>query len=301
MPFLTVENLRKDFADTPILRGIDVDLAGGEITVLIGPNGAGKTLCLNCIGGGLAPTSGRIRINNCQVTAKTRRSMNLLLQDSMLLDHLTGRENIEFYHALHPAASSRCLNLVRTFGLESALPAKTRDYSGGMVRKLELAITLGADVPIYLLDEPTSGLDLTAITTVHETLLTERDRGKAILLSTHVPLDMDIADTILFLRDGKITATGCPATLREDLPSVVRITGSIGRLTTAVTKHFRSGHLFERGDEARGFVSPTSDLEQITRSIDELSGTYNVTRDPPTYVDLFNYYAVLTETTGVAQ
>lgn len=293
MAILSVENLRKKINGTPILRGVDFSLAKGELGVLLGPNGAGKTLCLNCISGSLARSAGEIWLAGGPVDTARKHRLSLLLQESMLLEQLTGRENIRFYRALHPAAIGRCTDIAEALDLEPALAVRVRDYSGGMKRKLGFAITLGPDVPVYLLDEPTSGLDFTAIATVHELLRAEQERGKCILISSHVPIDLDIADKLMVLRNGSIAVTGSPKTLLNRLPPVVRIRGSLGRLDATVTRFFADSHIIHRGDEARGFLRSETTIEDIQAAANALSGEFEVTLDPPSYGDLFTYYSTL--------
>lgn len=285
---LEAGNVHKTIGDHHALRGIDVVVEAGEIVVLLGPNGVGKTLLLCCLSGGLELTAGCVSILG-RPLPQAKRSVSLLLQESMAIGYLTGEENIKFYTALHPESTGGWQHYIETFGLAPALDTDVRDFSGGMKRQLELAITLGAEVPVYLLDEPTSGLDLGATRVVHDAVLAERDRGKAVLLSSHRPLDMEVADRVVFLADGVVTGRDTPSALLEDLPDVVRIRGSISRLSRDITGHFLGGQLFERGDEARGFLRTDTDISHIEEVIAAHAGEFHVATEPPSFVDLFHY------------
>lgn len=137
------------------------------------------------------------------------------------------------------------------------------------------------------------GFDLSVIGSVHDVLLRERNRGTAIVVSSHTPLDMEIADTVLFLCGGRVTAGGPPEELLGSLPDVVRIRGSIGRLPDEVTDHLVGRRLYEHGDEARGFLAGDTGFERIERIANEQPGTIHVSNEPPSYVDLFNFQTKL--------
>lgn len=284
---LAVEDLQKEIGGNAVLRGIDLLVEAGEIAVLMGPNGVGKTILLCSLSGGLTYDSGSVVIAGEPEPAKS--SLNLLVQKALAIEQLTGRENARFYARLHPESTGSWIEYCRRFGLDDELDKQVRHYSGGMRRKLELAITLDVDVPLYLLDEPTAGLDLAIIGQVHELLVSERDRGKAILLSSHTPLDMEIADRVLFLRDGVITAADSPDNLLEGLPAVVRIRGNIGRLQNQVATLFVGNRLFNRGDEVRGFLKSDVSLDDLKDRLQPGPGELQVTTEQSSYVDLFNY------------
>ncbi len=284
---LTAEDLTKEIGGEPVLRGIDLMVEAGEIAVLMGPNGVGKTILLCSLSGGLSYESGSVVIAG--EAEPTKSLLNLLVQKALAIEQLTGRENARFYSRLHPESTGEWPEYCRRLGLDGELDKEVRHYSGGMRRKLELAITLDVDVPLYLLDEPTAGLDLAIIGRVHELLVSERDRGKAILLSSHTPLDMEIADRVLFLRDGRITAADSPEILLEDLPAVVRIRGNIGRLQNQVATLFVGNRYFDRGDEVRGFLKADVGIGELNERIQPLQEVLEVTTEQPSYVDLFNY------------
>lgn len=290
---LTAERLTKEIGGEPVLQGIDLTMKAGEIAVLMGPNGVGKTILLCALSGGLTADSGAVRIAGERDPRKA--SLNLLVQKALAIEQLTGRENARFYARLHPESTGKWREYCQRLELDGELDKQVRHYSGGMRRKLELAITLDVDVPLYLLDEPTAGLDLAIIGRVHELLVSERDRGKAILLSSHTPLDMEIADRALFLRDGRITVADVPEILLDELPEVVRIRGNIGQLQNQVATLFVGNRYFDRGDEVRGFLKEDVTLEKLNARIQPASGDLEVTTEPPSYSDLFNYQTSLSD------
>lgn len=292
-PVLVANDVCKSVAGTPLLEDINFAVDPGEITVLMGPNGSGKSVLLCTLGHGLTLDGGDISVSGRPIRQK-RDALNVLLQDRMAIDQLTGRENARFYTRLHSRATGRWSGIARILGLTEHLDKLVRHYSGGMRKKLELAITLDAEVPVYLLDEPTAGLDLTVIGTVHDLLLDLKERNTGILISSHIPLDMEVADTVLFLQNGHITTTGTPHDLLTDLPDVVRIRGSIGTIQDELNDALIGNRLFTRGDEVRGFLAPAASLAQIEESTNRLDGEFTVTKERPSYVDLFNFQTELT-------
>lgn len=285
---LAATGLTKRLGGRSVLEDVDLSVDAGDIAVLMGPNGAGKTVLLCCLAGGLRPTAGTAIVGGERVP-RGREQLSLLLQESMVFDRLTGRENARFYEKLHPYSTGRWRTIARELGLADHLDRPVREYSGGMRRKLELAVALDPDVPLYLLDEPTAGLDLGTVRSFHDLLSQERDRGKAVLVGSHVPLDMEIADAVVFLLDGAVTLEGVPGELLRSLPDVLRLRGDVGRLPADVTDCFVEGALFERGDEARGFLREDVSAGTVTRMVEAGTGEVDVQAEPPSYVDLFNY------------
>lgn len=292
-PAIEARGIRKEFGDDTVLESVDLDVRENEIVVLMGPNGSGKTILLCCLSGGIEPTDGEVSVFG-EPLADASGNLNVLLQGTSALPTLTARQNIQFYSRLHPSSTDRWQEIVRRLDIEDSLDGKQiRHFSGGMRRKVELAITLATDVPIYVLDEPVAELDLTSVHVLHDLLLSERDAGKTVLMTSHTPLDAQIADRVVFLDEQGVTATGDPTTLLDEVPTVVRVRGSIRAVRDSLTDHLRGGHLFERGDEARGFLEPDVSLEDIVALVDDDECV--VETDAPSYTDMFNYYTVVVE------
>jgi ABC-type multidrug transport system ATPase subunit len=283
-PIITVDGVSKDFGDGPVLDGVDLEIYENETTVLMGPNGAGKTILLSCIAGGLFPSEGTIEVLGTP-PADARSELSFLIQGGLGLPLLSGRENIAFYTDLHPGGTDRWRDIADRMELTDDLDRPVDEYSGGMVRKLELAITLAADVPLYLLDEPTAELDLTTIDTLHSLLAERQSEGHTVVLTSHTPLDVDLADRIVFVQHGRAVADGDPDELMAAVPPVVRVTGAADLV--AVTDHVRDGQLFDTGNGRRGFLTERSTVDDVRAAVGEDSA---VERDDPTYTDLFNYY-----------
>ncbi len=279
-----VRDLRKGFGDGPVLDGLDFEVPGGEITVLMGPNGVGKSILLSCIAGGLYPDGGEITVFG-RAPENASGAMSFMLQDAMLVDELTGRENVAFFQDLHAGATGGWQQILERLSFDSsALEREVNDYSGGMKRKLELAITLSADVRLSLLDEPTAALDVTTVETLHAMLSERREAGETVLLSSHLPADAGLADRVVFLTGSGLVAEGPPAELLEEVPPVVHAEGAAGDVGGFV----RGERLFESDVGRRGFLRAGVGAETVTNNTGERGGRVEVRE--PTHVDLFNFY-----------
>jgi ABC-2 type transport system ATP-binding protein len=284
-PAVSVQELRKGFGDGEVLSGVDLDVPAGEITLLMGPNGVGKTILLSCIAGGLYADDGDISVFGDPPDAATEQ-LSFMLQDAMLVDELTGRENIAFFRDLHPRTTDQYEDILATLDFDiEALEREVGDYSGGMKRKLELAISLSVDVPLYLLDEPTAALDMTTVNQLHSVLASRREAGETILVSSHLPADAELADTIAVVTEDGITAVGTPEELLAAVPSVVLADGPAD-----IADAVRDGRLFEGEIHRRGFLREDVDPETVTGG----DGSAVQVREP-TYTDMFNYYVHLRE------
>lgn len=292
-PIATVTDVSKSFGDEAVLEGVDLTVADGELLVLMGPNGVGKSVLLSCLAGSERPSAGSVEVRREPATARADTT-SFLLQDALALEKLTGRETVDFYRRLHPKFTDDWRDYVERFGLTDDLDKPVADYSGGMGRKLELAIAASIDVPLYLFDEPTTALDLSTIPTVHELFREKRDAGKTIVVASHRPMNADVADRIAFLADGRIVATGTPEELLASVPPVLETgAANAGALTPVV-----DGEPFAVAGNVRGFVPEQYEdaiAEDVEPVLDELANTAEIDHEAlaivdPTYIDLFTYY-----------
>lgn len=278
-PIVRVEDVDKSFDGSTALAGIDLNVYPDETTLLLGPNGSGKTILLSCMAGGLTPSSGEVSVFDCD-PSDASPALTFMLQDSLAFPNLTGRETIEFYADLHPHATDEWRNLAARLDIEEDLNRQVDEYSGGMVRKLELVVTFMTDVPLYLLDEPTAELDMTTVDTVHSIIEERREAGKTVVVSSHLPVDTQLADRIAVIREGELVTTGRPTDLMADVPPVVATDSAAP--TTELRDCVRAGRLFEQRDGVRGFLPATVDGETVR--------AHGGAVESPGVGDLFNYY-----------
>ncbi len=213
---ISIKNLTKSFKSVDVLKGINLEVEEGTMLALLGPNGAGKTTTIRILSTLLSPDSGEVTINGFDVVKDTnaiRSSIGLTGQYAAVDELLTGRENLvmmgRLYHLSKKDAHIRAEQLLAEFDLVDASERIAKTYSGGMRRRLDLALSLIATPPILFLDEPTTGLDPRSRITIWEIIKKLMSQGTTILLTTQYLDEADkLADKIAVLDHGKIIAEG---------------------------------------------------------------------------------------------
>jgi ABC-2 type transport system ATP-binding protein len=221
---IQVTGLQKSYKQLHVLRGVDFEVNKGSIFALLGSNGAGKTTIVKILTMLLKPDSGKARVNGFDVTtrpAQVRQSISLTGQFAAVDEILTGRENLTMIARLRHLKNSRQVadDLLRRFGLGDAAERAVSTYSGGMRRKLDIAMSLVGDPQVIFLDEPTTGLDPEARIEVWKTVKALANSGTTVLLTTqHLEEAEQLADRIAILHEGKIIANSTLAELKSLFP-----------------------------------------------------------------------------------
>ena len=223
---ISARGLRKSFGKKTVLDGIDLTVRQGTILALLGPNGAGKTTAVHLLTTYLRPDAGDIRIAGVDPAKNpqaVRRAIGVTGQFSAVDGYLTGRENLMLMADLHllPKAVGRrkADELLERFELAEAGDKPVSTYSGGMKRKLDLAMTLVGDPKVIFLDEPTTGLDPRSRRTMWEIIRELVAQGTTILLTTQYLEEADqLAHRVAVLDGGQIVAEGTPAELKARVP-----------------------------------------------------------------------------------
>jgi ABC-2 type transport system ATP-binding protein len=223
-PAIHVRALEKSFKELHVLRGVDFDIAEGAIFALLGSNGAGKTTIVKILSTLLKPDAGTVSINGFDVAAQAanvRESISLTGQFAAVDEILTGRENLvlvaRLRHLKDPGKIAD--ELLERFALTDAAARKVSTYSGGMRRRLDIAMSLIGNPPVIFLDEPTTGLDPEARVEVWRTVKDLAGHGTTVLLTTrHLEEAEHLADRIAILHEGRIIVNGTLAELRQVLP-----------------------------------------------------------------------------------
>jgi ABC-2 type transport system ATP-binding protein len=222
---IVTRGLRKSFRGTTVLKGLDLDVRRGEIFALLGPNGAGKTTTVNILSTLLMPDSGSAFIAGIDVIrnpAAARATLSLTGQFAAVDPFQTGAENLAMMarlaHLGPRDSRGRIAQLLAQFDLEDAAARRASTYSGGMRRRLDLAISLLAAPPVVFLDEPTTGLDPRSRNQMWDVVRELTASGTTILLTTQYLEEADqLAGSIAVLNRGVVVAAGSPAQLKAGL------------------------------------------------------------------------------------
>src|SRR6266540_1989523 len=223
-PAIHVHALEKSYDELHVLRGVDLDVARGSIFALLGSNGAGKTTVVRILSTLLKADAGTTSVNGFDVVtqaANVRESMSLTGQFTAVDEILTGRENLVLVARLrHLKDVGRIADdLLARFELNDAAERKVSAYSGGMRRRLDIAMSLIGDPPVIFLDEPTTGLDPQGRVEVWNSVKVLAGQGTTVLLTTqHLDEAEQLADRIAILHEGRIIANGTLAELKQLLP-----------------------------------------------------------------------------------
>src|SRR6185312_15150594 len=252
IPAIEVQGLRKAYGTKTVLDGIDLTVAAGTVTALLGPNGAGKTTTVHILSTLLRPDGGTAAVNGCDVVRDqdgVRAAIGLTGQFSAVDGLLTGEENLllmaRLRHLGAKRSRQRVTELIEQFDLVEAARKPLATYSGGMKRRLDLAMTLVTSPSVIFLDEPTTGLDPRSRHTMWNIVRGLVADGTTVLLTTQQLEEADaLAHRIAVLDGGRIVAEGTPDELKRLVPG---------------------GHIRLRFGDAAAFESATRLLDDSTR------------------------------------
>lgn len=219
---IEAKGLKKAYGSNQVLKGIDLNVERGTMLALLGPNGAGKTTTVRILSTLLAFDGGSVTIEGHDVVKdadKVRSVIGLTGQSAAVDELLTGRENLvmmgRLYRLTPKSANERAQELLEEFDLVKAADRPAKTYSGGMRRRLDLAVSLIATPPVIFLDEPTTGLDPRSRLAMWEIIKRLMDQGTTILLTTQYLEEADqLADKIVVIDGGKVIANGTAAELK---------------------------------------------------------------------------------------
>lgn len=222
---IEVKGLKKSYGKTKVLKGVDLKVEKGTMLALLGPNGAGKTTTVRILSTLLNFDGGKVTVAGYDVkdeADKVRRVIGLTGQSAAVDELLTGRENLimmgQLYRLTKKSAKQRAQELLEDFDLVNAADRPAKTYSGGMRRRLDLAVSLIATPPIIFLDEPTTGLDPRSRLAMWDIIRKLIAGGTTILLTTQYLEEADqLANRIVLIDGGKAIAEGTPKELKNKL------------------------------------------------------------------------------------
>jgi len=285
-PAITASGLRKAYQDKTVLAGIDLHVEAGTVFSLLGPNGAGKTTAVNVLTTLTKADGGTVRVAGHDVATEAkavRSAIGVTGQFAAVDELLTGEENLRLMVDLSPRAEAGVVGrLLDRFELGEAARKPASTYSGGMRRKLDLAMTLVGDPRIIFLDEPTTGLDPRSRRTMWEIIRELVADGVTVFLTTQYLEEADqLADRIAVLDHGRLVAEGTPAELKRRIPGThVRL-----RFATAA----------ELDAAARILTDATREDEALALKVPGDGGT----RSLRTLLDRLDEYAISAEELSV--
>jgi ABC-2 type transport system ATP-binding protein len=252
---VVAEGLTKTFGDHRVLDGVDLAIEAGSVFALLGPNGAGKTTTVRILATLVRPDAGTAAIAGHDLLSDplgVRRVISLTGQYAAVDEVLTGRENLEMMgqllHLPRPMVRRRSDELLRQFELVDAADRRVKTYSGGMRRRLDLAISVIKRPRLLVLDEPTSGLDPLSRETLWSYVRDLVDEGVTVLLTTQYLEEADqLADTVAVLQGGRIAAQGTPDELKSGIGAeVVRLHFGDGETLSRARSHLEAATANER-------------------------------------------------------
>jgi phospholipid/cholesterol/gamma-HCH transport system ATP-binding protein len=233
---IKVEGLRKSFGSNEVLRGLDLEVPTGSITVIIGRSGGGKSVFLRHLIGLVRPDAGRILVDGVDVARlggraldDVRRRYGVVFQGGALFDSMTCGENVAFplrekLRLPRAEIAKRVDASLAQVGLEGVETKYPAEVSGGMRKRVAIARALVTEPEIVFFDEPTTGLDPVLVNTIHHLILDlhRKFRFTAVVVSHEIPEIFDIADTVAMLHEGRIVEAGPPAAMQSSTQQVVR-------------------------------------------------------------------------------
>lgn len=273
IPAIEVRNLKKSYKKTKVLHDVSFTIAPGTIFALLGSNGAGKTTTINILTTLIPADAGTAVVGGFDVAKhpdKVRSTISLTGQFAAVDDMLTGRENLRLITDLRHVknAAQTATELLKKFDLTEAADRRVQTYSGGMRRRLDIAMSLIGKPPVIFLDEPTTGLDPEARNAMWHTIKTLASSGTTVFLTTQYLDEADaLADTIALLHKGTIVASGTARELKKLVPSgLITLTFHNEKQLQAATDILKNRYKIEHSDS----LTLTITIGEGTKQLAEL-------------------------------
>jgi ABC-2 type transport system ATP-binding protein len=266
-PAIEVTDLFKRYGSIDAVRGIDFEVARGEVFGLLGPNGAGKTTTVEILEGYRTRTAGEVRVlgfDPAQRPRALRERVGIVLQSTGLYRHISVREVVVHWAGFYPHPRD-VDEVIALAGLTETQGTRVRALSGGQLRRLDFALALVGDPELVFLDEPTTGFDPAARRNAWEVIRSLRSLGKTVLLTTHYLDEASaLADRVAIIKDGRILAEGAPSELGV---------GETSRYRVAWRDARGEAHVRVTDDPTTLLASLTADALARGERLDELSVT----------------------------
>ncbi|MBX2865857.1 MAG: ABC transporter ATP-binding protein [Leptolyngbyaceae cyanobacterium MAG.088] len=258
---LDIQNLSKAFGQRQVLTDLTLRLVPGEVYGLLGPNGAGKTTTINLLSGLLTPDMGKVLIAGQPASEATKPYLGVMPQQNLLYQSLTCRENLAFFAKIYGLQALLRFQSIQTclkaVNLQNRTNSIVGDLSGGMQRRLSLAVAIVHQPKLVVLDEPTTDLDIEARYEVWELIRQLKHQGVTVLLTTHLLDEAErLCDRIGFLKQGTLLTQGSLAQLRSHIPAQEVVTVQTPDEASAITRAADHGFTMRRYDKQLSFWVP---------------------------------------------
>jgi len=274
---LLIENINKSYGKRQVLQNLNLQIDFREIYGLVGPNGAGKTTTINIICNLLKADSGKIQINNQPVSDKTKSIIGVAPQENLLYQGLSCKENLNFFaqiyglgRKLRQLQVEKCLADVN---LSDRANSTVETLSGGMKRRLNIALALVHQPKLLILDEPTTGLDIEARYEIWELIRSLKSQGITTLLTTHLLDEAErLCQKIGILKHGHILAEGSLSELQKLIPAKEIVTVQTEDEEGAIARALELGFTHRRyGNELAFWLPKTLELKEIIAAFDGIT------------------------------
>ncbi|PAV31318.1 ABC transporter ATP-binding protein [Virgibacillus profundi] len=218
--FVKLEGIQQQFDKEQVLKKVDLTIPKGQLFGLLGPSGSGKTTLVKIMIGLLNPTKGTVSIANQKMPSlKQLQEIGYMAQNDALYSELTGKQNLEFFASIYgifkKERAERVDEAAKIVNLTDHLHKTLEHYSGGMKRRMSLAVALLHRPSLLILDEPTVGIDPVLRASIWKDLKAIQETGTTIIITTHVMDEAEKCDELALLRDGYMIAKGSPDELKE--------------------------------------------------------------------------------------
>ncbi len=294
---LKVEQICKSYGRRSVLTDLSFEIKAGEVYGLLGPNGAGKTTTISILGGLVQPDQGRVYLANHRLGYPDKYLIGIAPQDNIVYQHLTCAENLRFFAQLYGLRGRHCRQRVEAcleaVGLKDRGGSLAETLSGGMQRRLSMAIALIHEPILVVLDEPTTGLDIETRYEIWELIRNLRRQDIAILLTTHLLDEAErLCQRIGILKEGRLIAEGSLEDLRVHVPAKEIVTLSTSDESAVITRAEKLGFAYRHyGKELALWLPRIMELKEIIHCFDGLE-IESITRQP---VRLEHIYVELTQ------
>jgi len=294
---LNIEKLSKSYSKRQVLQDLTLYIPPGEIYGLLGPNGAGKTTTINILCNLLQADSGVITINNEPISEATKLLIGVAPQENLLYKSLSCEENLNFYAQLYGLKTQQRRQQVQTcleaVNLANRAKSPVETLSGGMQRRLNIAVALVHQPKLVILDEPTTGLDIEARYEIWDLIRRLKNQGVTILLTTHLLDEAErLCQKIGILKGGRIVAEGSMEQLRQRIPAQEIVVVQTSQEEKAIARAQQLGFTHRRYGNDLAFWLPQSlELKEIISRFDGIP-LDSIARQP---VRLEHIYVELTQ------